>query len=214
MGFGIDTFINSIVSAPTVREIFSNPIWSALIIVSVILLIIFAVFRSTFDEDNPYDYTFWRLLLRAGIYISLTIFGFLFLHYKNVNAEFEVKQDINAQTRAVSATITTEPTNMTIVEGQAERSTVNGQAERSTVNGQAERSTVNGQAERSILGDNHSAPVQRLETERINSGTVDMSKNNVFQPKPALMTTNDVIIVKGNNISAERTIATHNKNVL
>ena len=104
--------------------------------------------------------------MRSGIYISLVVFGFLFLHYKNVNSDFEARQDTNVRTQAISATLTNEPANLLTVKGDGE-------------------STI--------------APVET-------TGTLGTTGANVFQPRPALLTTNDVIIVKGNNISAARTI--------
>jgi hypothetical protein len=61
------------------------------------------MFSSEYDEDS--EYSFWALLFRSGIYILLTTITVLFLHYKNLEREFEQKYDNKTLTKTIDATI-------------------------------------------------------------------------------------------------------------
>lgn len=104
MGFGLDSFIDKITNSNTVYALFNNPIWSAILIVSIILLTIYFIFRDTFDEENSEGYSFVRLLFRAGIYISIIVFTTIALHYKTVSTAFEKKCTDKLLANAVSST--------------------------------------------------------------------------------------------------------------
>lgn len=104
MGFGLDSFIDKITNSDTVYALFNNPIWSAILIVSIILLTIYFIFRDTFDEENSEGYSFLRLLFRAGIYISIIVFATIALHYKTVSTAFEKKCTDKLLANAVSST--------------------------------------------------------------------------------------------------------------
>jgi len=62
------------------------------------------VFQDAFDEDSEEEYSFWRLLFRAGIYISIAVFGIIFIHYKNVSYDFEKSNEDKILSRTVQST--------------------------------------------------------------------------------------------------------------
>ena len=109
MGFEFGTFINSIITS-SYGEVFNNPIWSALTIVLIILIIIYFVFREHFCASEDDDVSFWRLLFRAGIYIAASTIVIFFIHYKNVSYDFEKKYEDKLLSQTVSTAIAPTPT--------------------------------------------------------------------------------------------------------
>jgi hypothetical protein len=95
MGFGIDSFVNDVLSSNLVKNIFGNPIWSSIIIVAVVLIIIYFVFAEPYNDmrdetdRDDFDSSFIRLLLRAGVYTTAFVLGLTFMHYQTVVREFE-----------------------------------------------------------------------------------------------------------------------------
>jgi hypothetical protein len=108
MGFGIDQFISDITSSSAFGAVFSNPIFSALLIMVIILLIIYWVFSEPYNEaaedleDSP---TFWRLMFRSGVYMMIAIFGIIFIHYKYLISEFENKHEEKLLKQTVQSTL-------------------------------------------------------------------------------------------------------------
>lgn len=97
MGFDLEEFAQGILGSATFQNIFSNPIWSAILIVVVILLIIIL---------NFYDYEdFWHDFVSAGIYIIFGTFTLVFLHYKILRENLEKTHQDQLTTKIVDQTI-------------------------------------------------------------------------------------------------------------
>lgn len=109
MGLNIDSALHDIANSTALNSIFNNPIYTAIIIVLIMLLIIFIMFRSEFDENS--DYSFWVLLFRSGIYLLLPIITIIFIHYKNIEREFEQKYDNKALSKTIDAAVVGEGEN-------------------------------------------------------------------------------------------------------
>lgn len=98
MGFSLTSFANDIANSTSLASIFNNPIYTALIIVAIVLLIIFVMFRGEVEDS---EYSFWTLLFRSGFYLILPIMGVVFIHYKNTEREFEQKYENKVLTKTV-----------------------------------------------------------------------------------------------------------------
>jgi hypothetical protein len=156
MGFEFDTFLSDITSSKTVNTLFNNPIWSSLLIAIIILIIIYFIFQGTIDEE----YSFWTLWFKAAIYITLTTFSVIFLHYKTVSHEFDRNNEDKLLANTVQSTTganMTNPSSPPIVVPPAQSP-----------------STVQ------IIG----------------QGEKPVAISGIFESKPVLATTKDVIFVK------------------
>lgn len=103
MGIHGETFLNDIANSTTFKDIFSNPIYTAIVITLIILLVIFIMFRTEFSDDS--NYSFWTLLIRSGFYILLPVMTIVFMHYKNIEGDFERKYDNKTLTNTVGGSI-------------------------------------------------------------------------------------------------------------
>lgn len=102
MPISLETLWDDIVSNSAISSIASNPIWIALLITIIILLIMYTMFVNEVDEDTP----FWTLLIRSGVYTMLSCLGLLFLHFKVMDHNYEQKYQSSSTTRLVQATQT------------------------------------------------------------------------------------------------------------
>ena len=99
MGFSLNEFLNDIVNSNRVNAVFNNPIYTAILIVVIVLIIIFFMFRSVVENS------FWTLLFKTGFYILFPIMAVVFIHYKNLDREYESKYENKALTKAVEPTL-------------------------------------------------------------------------------------------------------------
>ena len=91
VGETVDNFANDVLKAPMVRAIVKNPIYTALTIAFILILIVMFVFR---DADT--DESLLTMSLRTGFWAFLAMLGVLFLHNKvliNENNEEREKAD-------------------------------------------------------------------------------------------------------------------------
>lgn len=102
MPISLETLWDDIVSNSAISSIANNPIWIALLITIIILLIMYTMFVNEVDEDTP----FWTLLIRSGVYTMLSCLGLLFLHFKVMDHNYEQKYQSSSTTRLVQATQT------------------------------------------------------------------------------------------------------------
>jgi len=70
--------------APMMVAIASNPIYTAMTIVFIVMLIVLIVFRDTKSEDSILVMT-----LRAGFWVFLSTLGIIFMHNKILTADTE-----------------------------------------------------------------------------------------------------------------------------
>ncbi len=87
MGWSIEKMIMDVSNSTSLNGIFNNPIYTAVLIVFIIAVIIVFMFRPSIDPDEP----FWNLLFRYSIYSFLPIISIVFIHYKNLERDFEKK---------------------------------------------------------------------------------------------------------------------------
>jgi len=102
MPISLTNFVDDISRSTSLNGIFNNPIYTAILIVLVMMLIIYFMFRTEVDES---DQSFWNLLFRSGIYISLPVMGITFLHYKNLERDYESRITNKALNSAVESTL-------------------------------------------------------------------------------------------------------------
>jgi hypothetical protein len=97
MPFTLETFVNDILNSTGANSVFNNPIYTAILITLIIMLIIFFMYRDSVDEDEP----FWPMLIKTGIYTGLVVLGALFLHFKNLDYEYDQKYQNQAISKIV-----------------------------------------------------------------------------------------------------------------
>lgn len=77
IGKSINYFADLFLNSPTIKKIAENPIYTALMITFVIMLIILYVFREIQSDDSLFVLT-----IRSGFWVFLMLVGALFLHNK------------------------------------------------------------------------------------------------------------------------------------
>ncbi len=77
IGEAINSMADRLTNAPLVEEIARNPIYTALLVTFVVVLIIMFVFRDAETDDGLLS-----LCLRSGFYIFVVLVGVLFIHNK------------------------------------------------------------------------------------------------------------------------------------
>lgn len=82
IGESINSIADSILNAPIVRTVVSNPIYTALVITFVIVLIIMFIFRDADTEES-----LLVMCMRSGFWVFVMLIGTLFLHNKVLGAE-------------------------------------------------------------------------------------------------------------------------------
>jgi len=86
IGECVNKAAESVLKAPFMRAVASNPIYTAMIIVFVVMLVVLIVFRDTKSEDSILVMT-----LRSGFWIFLSTLGIIFMHNKVLTADEEIK---------------------------------------------------------------------------------------------------------------------------
>jgi hypothetical protein len=89
IGESINEIADVILAAPIVNTIASNPIYTALVMTLVVVLLIMIIFR---DVDS--DESMLTLLLRGGFWIFTALCGIIFLHNK-VLTQDNIKTESN-----------------------------------------------------------------------------------------------------------------------
>lgn len=78
-----------------VREFFTDPIKVSFILATIIVLIIYFIFRDVVDEDE----SFFHIMFRAGLFILIAVVSVIFIHNKNIESDYESKySDTGAKT--------------------------------------------------------------------------------------------------------------------
>ncbi len=88
IGESINSIADSILTAPIVRTVATNPIYTALVLTFVIVLIVMFVFRDADTEES-----LLVMCMRSGFWVFIMLIGTLFLHNKVLGAE--IKGDTN-----------------------------------------------------------------------------------------------------------------------
>lgn len=85
IGETINATADAFLRAPMVNTIAKNPIYTALMITFIIMLIILFIFRDADTEESLLVMT-----LRGGFWMFLTMLGVLFLHNKVLLQDYKV----------------------------------------------------------------------------------------------------------------------------
>jgi hypothetical protein len=89
IGESINYLADAFLKAPLVNTIASNPIYTAMMIVFILLLIVMLVFK---DADTPDSML--RMLLSTGFWCFLATLGIVFLHDKILSKDTtEIKKE-------------------------------------------------------------------------------------------------------------------------
>mgnify|MGYP003387378031 CR=1 FL=1 len=102
MGFSVDSFLDDIANNTSLSSAVGNPIYVGLMIVLIMLLIIFVMFKSDYDDSES---SFWKTLFRTGFYMAPLVMAALFIHYRNVERAFEQKYEDKTTTGTVTAAV-------------------------------------------------------------------------------------------------------------
>lgn len=87
VGKSINDFTNNVFKSDTIYNISRNPIYTALTITFIIVLIIMFIFRDADTEES-----LLVMSLRAGFWILLMLTGILFLHNKVLDREMDTNR--------------------------------------------------------------------------------------------------------------------------
>ncbi len=82
VGESINNMADAILRAPIVNTIARNPIYTALMITFVVMLVTMFIFRDADTEDSLFI-----MCLRSGFWIFLMLLGTLFIHNKVLCSE-------------------------------------------------------------------------------------------------------------------------------
>lgn len=94
MGLNLDNIYNNIANSISLNSVFNDPIRTSLIIILIIIIFVYFMFHSEHNEDS--EYSFNTLLFRTGFYLTLPIMTIMFIHYKNIEREYDHKYDNKA----------------------------------------------------------------------------------------------------------------------
>ena len=86
IGECVNKAADSVLRAPFMHATASNPIYTAMLIVFVVMLIVLIVFRDTKSEDSILVMT-----LRSGFWIFIATLGIIFMHNKVLTADNDEK---------------------------------------------------------------------------------------------------------------------------
>jgi hypothetical protein len=91
MAFEIEKLLNDIANSKSLNSIFNNPIYTAIIIVSMVLVIIYFTFRNDVVIKDNSESSMITLMFTAGIYCILTVLGLVYLQHRSMVKDFEQK---------------------------------------------------------------------------------------------------------------------------
>jgi len=105
MAFELEKFLTDIANSKSLNSVFNNPIYTALIIVSMVLLIIYFTMKNdvVIDEDSNTSMT--TLMFTSGIYCILAVLGVVYLQHRSVTHDFETKYNHRAGDEVIDAAI-------------------------------------------------------------------------------------------------------------
>lgn len=91
MAFEIEKLLNDIANSKSLNSIFNNPIYTAIIFVSMVLVIIYFCFRNDVVIKDNSESSMITLMFTAGIYCILTVLGLVYLQHRSMVKDFEQK---------------------------------------------------------------------------------------------------------------------------
>jgi hypothetical protein len=100
-----EKLISDIINSSTVQTIFGNPIYSAIIIVSMVLLIIYLTTRHEIELVEDSEYSMMGLMFTSGIYCIIAVLTLVYLQHRSISQEFERRYSQRSLNNVVSATL-------------------------------------------------------------------------------------------------------------
>jgi len=105
MAFELEKFLTDIANSKSLNSVFNNPIYTALIIVSMVLLIIYFTMKNDVVIDEDSDASMTTLMFTSGIYCILAVLGVVYLQHRSVTHDFETKYNHRAGDEVINAAI-------------------------------------------------------------------------------------------------------------
>jgi hypothetical protein len=102
VGETVNYIIDSFLNAPIVHIIAKNPIYTALTITFIVIIIVMFIFRDVDSSESVFI-----LSMRSGFWIAIFMIGVLSIHNKVLSME----QKINADSVVYNGVFTDYPTN-------------------------------------------------------------------------------------------------------
>lgn len=102
MTFSLDKLWQDIANSTSLNSVFNNPIYTSFLIVFVVIFIIYIIFRTEINEE---EYSFWTLMFRSCVYLLLPVMTILFIHYKNIERDFDNRIEKKKLTEAVMGSL-------------------------------------------------------------------------------------------------------------
>tara|TARA_B110000014_G_scaffold112226_1_gene77013 strand:+ start:979 stop:1509 length:531 start_codon:yes stop_codon:yes gene_type:complete len=100
-----EKLISDIVNSTTVQTVFGNPIYSAIIIVSMVLLIIYLTTRNEVEVVEDSEYSMMGLIFTSGIYCIITVLTLVYLQHRSITKDFERRYSKRSLNDTVTATL-------------------------------------------------------------------------------------------------------------
>ncbi len=100
-----EKLISDIVNSKTTQTVFGNPIYSAIIIVSMVLLIIYFTTRNEITLQDESEYSMAGLMFTTGIYCIITVLTLVYLQDKSIRSEYDRRYDQRALNNVVAGTL-------------------------------------------------------------------------------------------------------------
>lgn len=100
-----EKLISDIVNSKTTQTVFGNPIYSAIIIVSMVLLIIYFTTRNEVTLQEESEYSMAGLMFTTGIYCIITVLTLVYLQDKAIRSEYDRRYDQRALNNVVAGTL-------------------------------------------------------------------------------------------------------------
>lgn len=105
MAFELEKFFTDLANSRSLHAVFNNPIYTAFIIVTMVLLIIYFTMKNDVVLSGESDSSMFSLMFTSGIYCILAVLGIVYLQHRSVTADFEQKYNIRGRDEIVSAAI-------------------------------------------------------------------------------------------------------------
>ena len=100
-----EKLISDIANSKTTQTVFGNPIYSAIIIVSMVLLIIYFTARNEITLQEDSEYSMAGLMFTTGIYCIITVLTLVYLQDKSIRNEYDRRYDQRTLNNVVSGTL-------------------------------------------------------------------------------------------------------------
>lgn len=93
----LNNILHDIADSTSLKSFFNNPIYVSIVIVLIVILMFYFILL---DEDDNY-----LNLIKIGIYLFVPVSLLTFIHYKNIEREYELKYENKALSNAVQSVI-------------------------------------------------------------------------------------------------------------